>query len=91
MGAERAGGFEDSSSVAVEVAGPGVESTAKADINVPVTVSPAALWPETPTESVVESLKMIADGLKVSLWKGDVGASTGEEDLIAIKKLTAQL
>ena len=24
---------------------------------------------------------------KVSLWKGDVGASTGEEDLIAIKKL----
>ena len=49
MGAERAGGFEDSSSVAVEVAGPGVESTAKADINVPVainvpvTVSPAAL------------------------------------------------
>ena len=24
---------------------------------------------------------------KASLWKGDVGASTGEEDLIAIKKL----
>ena len=43
LGAERAGGFEDSSSVAVEVAGPGVESTAKADIDVPVTVSPAAL------------------------------------------------
>ena len=40
---EGEGGLEASSSVEVEVTGPGVESTAKMDKNVPVTVSSAAL------------------------------------------------
>ena len=44
LGAGGAGVFiEESSRIAVEVAGPGAELTAKADNNVPVTVSPAAL------------------------------------------------
>ena len=44
-------------------------------------------WLDFMTMISVTADSAMAVTAKVSLWKGDVGAYIGEEDLIAIKKL----
>ena len=54
--------IEVSSCFAAEAAEPGLETTEKADSKVPAAVSPIAHRTVTPTESMEESLRAIADG-----------------------------